>query len=133
MEATPEQLAFVPSTTYGLNGLLQRLELPPGSKVLLPDHGYNATVNLVHFAYEQRGWTPPLVPIPLPLEDSAQVVEAFAAQQQGIQVPVIPLQAHAAGSPEFIRVSLFAYNTLEDIQTLAEAVAAMAPEVMPVA
>jgi isopenicillin-N epimerase len=79
VEATPEQLAFVPSTTYGLNELLQRLELPPGSEVLLPDHGYNATVNLVRFACEQRGWTLRMVPIPLPLEDPAQVVEAFAA------------------------------------------------------
>jgi isopenicillin-N epimerase len=77
--ASVEQLAFVPSTTYGLNELLQRLELPAGSEVLLPDHGYNATVNLVRFACAQRGWTCRLVPIPLPLEHPAQVVAAFAA------------------------------------------------------
>lgn len=77
--AAAGQLAFVPSTTYGLNELLQRLELPAGSEVLLPDHGYNATVNLVRFACERRGWSCRLVPLPLPLLDPAQVVEAFAA------------------------------------------------------
>lgn len=77
--ASPGQLAFVPSTTYGLNELLQRLEMPPGSEVLLSDHGYNATANLVRFACEQRGWRLRLVALPLPLEDSSQVVEAFAA------------------------------------------------------
>ncbi len=76
--ADAAQLAFVPSTTYGLNELLQRLELPQGSEVLLPDHGYNATTNLVRFACEQRGWTVRLVPLPLPLDDPEQVVQAFA-------------------------------------------------------
>lgn len=76
--AAPGQLAFVPSTTYGLNELLQRLDLPAGSEVLLPDHGYNATTNLVRFACEQRGWLLRLVPLPLPLEDPGEVVEAFA-------------------------------------------------------
>lgn len=78
VHARSEQLAFVPSTTYGLNELLQRLELPAGSEVLIPDHGYNATVNLVRFACEQRGWTLRLVPIPLPLNDSSEVIDAFA-------------------------------------------------------
>lgn len=76
--ADAAQLAFVPSTTYGLNELLQRLELPQGSEVLLSDHGYNATANLVRFACEQRGWTLRLVPLPLPLDHPDQVVQAFA-------------------------------------------------------
>ncbi len=77
--ASADQLAFVPSTTYGLNELLQRLELPEGSEVLLPDHGYNATTNLVRFACEQRGWQLRQVPLPVPLDAPEQVVEAFAA------------------------------------------------------
>ncbi|MEB3235099.1 MAG: aminotransferase class V-fold PLP-dependent enzyme [Cyanobacteriota bacterium] len=78
--AQPAQLAFVPSTTYGLNQLLQRLELPAGSEVLLSDHGYNATANLVRFACQQRGWTLRQIPLPLPLDDPQQVVQAFADQ-----------------------------------------------------
>ena len=77
--ASADQLAFVPSTTYGLNELLQRLELPEGSEVLLPDHGYNATTNLVRFACAQRGWQLRQVPLPVPLDAPEQVVEAFAA------------------------------------------------------
>lgn len=79
VRAAPEQLAFVPSTTYGLNQLLQRLELPVGSEILVSDHGYNATANLARYACEQRGWCLREVPIPLPLQDPAAVVEAFAS------------------------------------------------------
>jgi len=78
--AQPAQLAFVPSTTYGLNQLLQRLELPAGSEVLLSDHGYNATANLVRFACEQRGRSWRRVSIPLPLHDPQQLVQAVAEQ-----------------------------------------------------
>jgi isopenicillin-N epimerase len=80
--AQPDQLAFVPSTTYGLNELLQRLQLlvddlPPGSEILMLDHGYNATVNLVRFAAEQQGCTVRLVSLPSPLEEPAQVLQAL--------------------------------------------------------
>jgi len=79
-----EQLAFVPSTTYGLNELMQRLELlepdwPTDTEILLSNHGYNATHNLVSFAAQRLGWRVRTVPLPSPLEDPAQVVEAFAA------------------------------------------------------
>jgi len=78
--AATEQLAFVPSTTYGLNQLLQRLEgLKPGSEILMLDQGYNATANLARYAAEQRGWRLRQVPLPLPLVDPQQVVEAIAA------------------------------------------------------
>lgn len=77
--AQPAQLAFVPSTTYGLNELMVGMAplLPPGSEVLLSDHGYNATANLVSHAAQKRGWTLRTVPLPLPLEDPLQVVQAF--------------------------------------------------------
>lgn len=78
--AAPDQLAFVPSTTYGLNELLQRLEgLEPGSEILMLDQGYNATANLARYAAEQRGWRLRQVQLPLPLQDPQEVVEAFAA------------------------------------------------------
>lgn len=82
--AQQDQVVFVPSTTYGLNQLLQRLEtlfetLLPGSEVLLCDHGYNATHNLVRFVAQQRGWLLRFVSLSLPLDDPADVVEAFAA------------------------------------------------------
>ena len=113
--AATEQLAFVPSTTYGLNEVLQRLELPAGSEVLLSDHSYNATTNLVRFACEQRGWSLRSVPIPLPLEDPVQVVDAFEAawgtatrllvidhitSPSALVLPIVPLiaLAHARGA-----------------------------------
>ena len=81
--ADERQLAFVPSTTYGLNELMQRLELlvddlPAGSEILMLDHGYNATHNLVRFAAEQRGWLLRFVPLPLPLLAADQLVEVVS-------------------------------------------------------
>lgn len=77
--AHPEQLAFVPSTTYGLNELMASLDslLPDGSEILLSDHGYNATANLVNYAAKKRGWSVRTVPLPLPLDDPQEVVDAF--------------------------------------------------------
>jgi isopenicillin-N epimerase len=73
------QLAFVPSTTYGLNELMHGLDqhLPAGSEILMADHGYNATANLVAHAAARRGWTLRRVSLDLPLLDPAQVVLAF--------------------------------------------------------
>ena len=78
--ARAEQLAFVPSTTYGLNELLQRLDdVPPGSEILMLDQGYNATANLARFAADQHGWHLRQVAVPLPLQDPLELVEAFVA------------------------------------------------------
>ena len=83
LRADPAQLAFVPSTTYGLNQLMQRLDqlvdtMPAGSEILLSDHGYNATMNLVRYAAERHGWHIRQVPLPLPLSDPSEIVNAFA-------------------------------------------------------
>ena len=78
--AQPQQLAFVPSTTYGLNELVQRLELPAGSEVLISDHTYNATSNLLAYAAQHRGWRITTVPLPWPLQHPDQLVQAFAEQ-----------------------------------------------------
>uniref|UniRef100_UPI004047A3A9 aminotransferase class V-fold PLP-dependent enzyme n=1 Tax=Cyanobium sp. TaxID=2164130 RepID=UPI004047A3A9 len=77
--ANPAQLAFVPSTSHGVNELLQRLELPVGSELLLLDHGYNATGNAAAYAAQQRGWTVRQAALPLPLSGADQVVAAVAA------------------------------------------------------
>jgi len=79
LHTQPAQLAFVPSTTYGLNELFQSLQgcLPQGSEILLSNHGYNATTNLVAHAAAQRGWTLRRVALPLPVDDPQQVVDAF--------------------------------------------------------
>ncbi|NDC15808.1 MAG: aminotransferase, partial [Synechococcaceae bacterium WB9_2_170] len=60
-------LAFVPSTTYGLNELLSQLELPAGSGVLLGLDAYNATANIVEHWAARRGWTVRRAQWPLPL------------------------------------------------------------------
>ena len=43
--------------------------------------------------------------------------------ERGFQVPVIPLQPHIPGMPQFLRISCFAYNDLADLEGLADALA----------
>ena len=81
--AHSDQLAFVPSTTYGLNELFQSAgsfvcDIPDGSEILISEHSYNATLNLIRHAADQRGWSLKCVSLSFPLEDPSQVVDAFA-------------------------------------------------------
>ena len=75
--AAAEGLAFVPSTTYGLNELISQWQLPEGSRVLLGMDAYNATANIVEFWAEQRGWQVLRAHWPLPLACAAELLDAY--------------------------------------------------------
>lgn len=78
--AEAEGLAFVPSTTYGLNELVSQWLLPEGSKVLLGMDAYNATANIVEFWAEQRGWQVLRAQWPLPLSCCSELLEAYRSE-----------------------------------------------------
>jgi isopenicillin-N epimerase len=75
--AAAEGLAFVPSTTYGLNELISQWQLPEGSRVLLGMDAYNATANIVEFWAEQRGWQVLRAHWRLPLACAAELLDAY--------------------------------------------------------
>lgn len=88
--AEAQGLAFVPSTTYGLNELISQWQLPEGSRVLLGMDAYNATANIVEFWAEQRGWQVHRAQWPLPLSCCSELLEAYRSElRKGVALWVI--------------------------------------------
>lgn len=71
-----EGLVFVPNATFGVNAVLGSLQLEPGDEIVVTDHEYPACRNAAdHFA-ARAGARVVTAPVPFPLEDPGQVVEA---------------------------------------------------------
>jgi isopenicillin-N epimerase len=75
--ADPDGLAFVTNATTGVSTVLGAVRFKPGDELLASDHEYNATLNALRGAAERDGATVVLVQVPFPVQDPAQVVEAY--------------------------------------------------------
>ncbi|OLP18034.1 penicillin epimerase [Leptolyngbya sp. 'hensonii'] len=80
--ADPEELAFVPNATTGVNTVLRSLlpQFGPGDELLTTNHEYNACRNGLNFVAEQTGATVVVAEVPFPIADPDQVVEAVLAR-----------------------------------------------------
>jgi isopenicillin-N epimerase len=74
--AGTDDLVFVPNATTGLNIVARSLALGPGDEVLTTDHEYGALDRTWRFLAAKRGFRYIRQPLPLPLTDPRQVVEA---------------------------------------------------------
>lgn len=74
--AQADDLAFLPNASTGINTILASLRLSAGDEIVFTSHEYNATRNAVLFHAERMGARPVGVDLPLPIEESRQVVEA---------------------------------------------------------
>ena len=48
-------LAFVPNVTFAINSVLRSIPLPAGAELLVTDHEYNATRNILEYVAAERG------------------------------------------------------------------------------
>ncbi|MBU1702625.1 MAG: aminotransferase class V-fold PLP-dependent enzyme [Candidatus Eisenbacteria bacterium] len=76
VKADPEDLAFVPNATTGVNAVLRSLTFGPGDELLTTDHEYNACKNALNFVAARTGAKVVAAHIPFPLMSPNQVVEA---------------------------------------------------------
>jgi isopenicillin-N epimerase len=78
--ARPEDLAFVPNATAGVNTVLAALELPPGAEIVINDHTYPACRNAVQYWAERRSHQVRVAKFPFPLASGEELTEAVLAQ-----------------------------------------------------
>ena len=78
--AAPEDLAFVPNATTGVNAVLRSLRFEPGDELLTTDQEYNACKNVLDFAAERDGARVVVAKIPFPLASEDEVVAAIVAR-----------------------------------------------------
>jgi isopenicillin-N epimerase len=74
--ASPADLAFVPNATTGLNSVLRSMPLAEGGELLVTDHEYNASGNVLAQAAHERGCRVVVAQVPFPIADAGAVVEA---------------------------------------------------------
>lgn len=78
--AQPEDLAFVPNATAGVNTVLSSLDFEPGSEIVINDHTYPACRNAVQYWAARRSVHVRFAKIPFPLTSAEEICEAVLSE-----------------------------------------------------
>lgn len=77
IHAHPDDIAYVPNATTGLNIVARSLQFNPGDEVLTTDHEYGALDRTWRFLCKKSGAVYKPIPIPLPLTTAENFIETF--------------------------------------------------------
>ncbi|MBK4730079.1 aminotransferase class V-fold PLP-dependent enzyme [Oxynema sp. CENA135] len=78
--ADPQDLAFVPNATAGVNTVLRSLCFEPGDELLTTTHEYNASRNALEFAARRAKARVVVAEIPFPVASADAIIEAVMAR-----------------------------------------------------
>jgi isopenicillin-N epimerase len=78
--ADPDDLAFVPNATTGVNTVLRWLDLGPGDELLATDHTYNACRNALEAVAAHAGARVVVATLPFPVAAPEEVLEAVLSR-----------------------------------------------------
>jgi isopenicillin-N epimerase len=76
LDADPEDLAFVPNATAGVNAVLRSLRIGPGDELLTTNHEYNASRNALDWVAGRLGAKVAVASLPWPDPTPQAIVEA---------------------------------------------------------
>lgn len=79
LNAPAAGLGFVRNVTTAINSVLRSVPLEPGSELLVTDHEYNATRNILEYAAAERGCRVVVAKVPFPISGPEAVIEAVLA------------------------------------------------------
>jgi isopenicillin-N epimerase len=77
--ADPDDLAFVPNATAGVNTVLRSLAIEAGDELVITDHGYGACKNALEALAARTGARVVVAAVPFPLADPGEFVERLIA------------------------------------------------------
>lgn len=78
--ADPQDVAFVPNATTGVNSVLRSMPIEPGDELLITDHCYNACANAVQFVANRAGGRAVIARIPFPIREASEAIEAVMSK-----------------------------------------------------